>query len=591
MKNVTYKLSTLTLALVASFAAIANDTVRVVITKGQTTEIQSTSRQQNRAPVAPGETCVATPHGEAQWCLSGNDASQMRSQSAVASGSPMQVVTLPSYAYSATEVAQHLNAKGVFGHVEADLEVSSRDSMPNSAGDVSSSATNDPAYSYAQRFYFENAEISPSGSDIVGMWDAAGMSKITNQASDAPDVLVIDSEFVANDEVSYHSGRNFSTTALVQGGPEQKRSDDYTPPAELAGMCQSHGLNVSSIIAAKMDNGTGMAGVTNNVRLHAIKALTCGNGWLSDVADALWWATGRSFDGVTPYAGKPGSINMSISAAIATTDACPAYLQEAIDAATAAGWTIVVAAGNYNANTAGYVPAKCDNVITVAAVDRSGGRARFSNYGEHVDIVAQGEDMAIMCNDSTSACYGQGTSYAAPLVTAALTVTKYVAKATPAQLTEALSFTARTDTVGSTCGSGVCGDGLMDATKLFNLTNAITAGTANRLEHVLSGKDTCEQEWYLDHFGNAARLCEMYKLTMMDGITREGISYRLYSVSSGEVMSSNALFEGEFTSGSVVLHSLTPAIRDYAIKVCQNDDCGAWFRVDVTQALKPASCS
>ncbi|MBO2608491.1 hypothetical protein [Shewanella algae] len=70
----------------------------------------------------------------------------------------------------------------------------------------------------------------------------------------------------------------------------------------------------------------------------------------------------------------------------------------------------------------------------------------------------------------------------------------------------------------------MCGDGVMDAAKLFNLANAITAGTANRLEHVLSDKDSCEQEWYPDHFGNAARLCEMYKLTMMDGITREGIS-------------------------------------------------------------------
>ncbi|MBO2608492.1 S8 family serine peptidase [Shewanella algae] len=55
---------------------------------------------------------------------------------------------------------------------------------------------------------------------------------------------------------------------------------------------------------------------------------------------------------------------------------------------------------------------------------------------------------AKICNDTNSACYGQGTSYAAPLVTAALAVTKYAAKATPAQLTEALSFTARTDTWG-----------------------------------------------------------------------------------------------------------------------------------------------
>lgn len=35
-------------------------------------------------------------------------------------------------------------------------------------------------------------------------------------------------------------------------------------------------------------------------------------------------------------------------------------------------------------------PANCQNVITVAALNKVGGRASFSNYGSQVDIAAPG---------------------------------------------------------------------------------------------------------------------------------------------------------------------------------------------------------
>lgn len=595
MKNMKNKLSVAVLAVMAmsaSMSAVANDKVRVVITKTPAADSQGVFSKLNRVAMAPAEKaakCVPTPNGEGEWCIGGADTSAMRSQSLTTSNSsPMQVVSLPSYGYTAEEVAQYLNEHGNVGHVEADLKVSTLEDMVTSEGGVTSSATNDPSYSTSQRYYFESADVTPSGSNIVGLWDVAGMTNITQQSSNAPDVLVFDSEFYTNSEVPYYSGRNFSTTELTPGGEPQKHSDDFRPPSSCDSRERSHGLNVSSIIAAKINNSTGIAGVTNNVKIHAIKALTCGTGYLSDVADGLLWASGEAYQGVTPYGGKPGVINMSITAPISASDACPSYLQTAIDAVTEKGFVVVNSAGNYSSDTVGYVPAKCNNVITVGSVDRTGDKAGFSNYGAEIDVMAQGDEMAVICKGG--ACFGQGTSFSAPLVSASLAVAQHASKVTPAELGAALSISARTDTWGSTCASGVCGSGIMDAAKLYQVAKAMESGTANRLEHALANKEACEQQWYLDNFGHAARWCEMYKLTMMDGITKDGVSYRLYSVPTGTDMNINAELVGEFQTGTAMISSFDPA-RDYSIKVCHGEQCGSALAVDVTNAKKPAICN
>ncbi|WP_336924275.1 S8 family serine peptidase, partial [Streptomyces sp. JWR5-1] len=48
------------------------------------------------------------------------------------------------------------------------------------------------------------------------------------------------------------------------------------------------------------------------------------------------------------------------------------------------------AAGNFNTNAANFNPANCNNVITVAASDREGNRAAYSNYGSIIDVTAPG---------------------------------------------------------------------------------------------------------------------------------------------------------------------------------------------------------
>lgn len=56
-------------------------------------------------------------------------------------------------------------------------------------------------------------------------------------------------------------------------------------------------------------------------------------------------------------------------------------------------WAVVVAAaGNRSSDAAQFSPANCAGVVAVAAVNRQGGRASYSNYGTVVSLAAPGGD-------------------------------------------------------------------------------------------------------------------------------------------------------------------------------------------------------
>ncbi len=143
-----------------------------------------------------------------------------------------------------------------------------------------------------------------------------------------------------------------------------------------------HGTHVAGTIAAKANNGAGVAGVSFNSPLTICKALytAAGTGMTSDVAACIVWAHQRGAK----------VISMSLGGGASTT------LKNAVAAAwengSATGSVLVAAAGNDGDATLNY-PAAYPEVISVAATDHNDARASFSNANADVEIAAPGVDV------------------------------------------------------------------------------------------------------------------------------------------------------------------------------------------------------
>ncbi|HWP94712.1 MAG TPA: S8 family peptidase [Gammaproteobacteria bacterium] len=241
-----------------------------------------------------------------------------------------------------------------------------------------------------------------------------------------------------------------------------------------------HGTHVAGTVAAVTNNASGVAGVAYGAKVVPVRVLGKCGGYTSDIADGIIWASGGSVSGVpaNPYPAKV--INMSLGG----SGACDSTTQAAINSARSRGTTVVVAAGNENTNASNSSPANCSGVVTVAAVNRSGGRAYYSNYGTVVDVAAPGGDVRSSASNgilstlntgtttpgSDSYAFYQGTSMATPHV-AGVAALLYARKstATPDEIENTLKSTARA--FPASCSG--CGTGIVDATAALN---AISGG-------------------------------------------------------------------------------------------------------------------
>ena len=118
---------------------------------------------------------------------------------------------------------------------------------------------------------------------------------------------------------------------------------------------------------------------------------------------------------------------------------------ELMIAAFEAGSTLVAASGNEYAegNPISY-PAAYPHVLTVGATDQSGAPASFSSSGPHVDLAAPG--VAIPVQDPTDPNYYfpvDGTSFAAPIVSAAAAYAMTARPMEKTQLFDLVRWTAR----------------------------------------------------------------------------------------------------------------------------------------------------
>ncbi|MFI8377777.1 S8 family peptidase [Leeuwenhoekiella sp. NPDC079379] len=178
-----------------------------------------------------------------------------------------------------------------------------------------------------------------------------------------------------------------------------------------------HGTHVAGIIAAQRDNGIGMNGVANNVKIMTVRAVPDGDERDKDIALALRYAVDNGAKVINTSFGKYFATN-------------PEWVYDAIKYAAKKDVLIVNAAGNesidldmgdtvYPNDQLDNLTEFADNVITVGALNyKYGGKmvASFSNFGKsNVDVFAPGVQIWSTTPDN-SYQFLQGTSMASPEV-------------------------------------------------------------------------------------------------------------------------------------------------------------------------------
>ena len=196
-----------------------------------------------------------------------------------------------------------------------------------------------------------------------------------------------------------------------------------------------HGTWVAGIIAANVNDGYGVAGISWSDSILPVKIMDAnGTGNSSDLVAGIRWAADR---GATV-------INMSVGGFPYSQ-----AVQDAVNYAWNKGVVLVGAAGNNNREESFY-PASLANVVSVSATQSNDEFSHWSSYGPAVDVSAPGSAVQTT-NCIASICphpewgshtYISGTSFATPNVAGvvALIRARYPTY-TPAQVVSRLTST------------------------------------------------------------------------------------------------------------------------------------------------------
>lgn len=148
-----------------------------------------------------------------------------------------------------------------------------------------------------------------------------------------------------------------------------------------------HGSHCAGIIGAVGNNNIGIAGINWQVQIMPLKFLSrTGSGTLKDAVESINYVIERR------KAGVPVSV---ISASWGSTQKSKA-LEDVIKKASDAGILFIAASGNSSANAdrRPHYPSNYPGVLSVAALNRFGRLASFSNYGaKTVHVAAPGAEI------------------------------------------------------------------------------------------------------------------------------------------------------------------------------------------------------
>jgi hypothetical protein len=271
---------------------------------------------------------------------------------------------------------------------------------------------------------YASAQTVPTGVEVVGTLESTAANIDGAGPNLDLDIAVLDTG------VSAHPDLNIAGGVNCLGGSSY--ADD-----------NGHGTHVAGTIGA-IDNDQGVVGVAPGARIWSVKVLdSSGSGSWSNVICGIDW--------VTANAETIEVANMSLGGGTGLADENNCgngngdLLHQAVCRSVSAGVVYTVAAGNNGASTSGYVPARYGEVITVSALAPSTMTlASFSNYGQHVDVIAPGVGVLSTVRGGGYESWN-GTSMATPHVAGAAGLYLLTnPSATPAQVRSALIQTGST---------------------------------------------------------------------------------------------------------------------------------------------------
>ena len=292
----------------------------------------------------------------------------------------------------------------------------------------STEITNEPSYSSQNSYTFSSMNYNQAHKYYRG---------------DSVKVAVIDSGLNYTHEDFIDSNSN----QIIQG---HSRTIDNTSGSWLYYQFSSgyqskiidtlgHGTNVASVIASQI-NAIGCAGIAPNVELYVYKVTNTNNGyeWYA-INSALQYCIDEGIDVINmSFQAYENAVSYGTSS-MAASSGCSSVMTTYINNCYNAGITLVAAAGNFNTSEPSY-PASNNHVISVGTIAEysTTTKAGFSNlYG--IDLVAPGT--VYVADKGTNSSYKKtsGTSFSAPIVTAAIALYKQQnPNATPDQIEAAL---------------------------------------------------------------------------------------------------------------------------------------------------------
>lgn len=219
-----------------------------------------------------------------------------------------------------------------------------------------------------------------------------------------------------SDQINYNLNKDFDGRQVVGDNPDDIEDRDYgNGNVKPVKKTESHGTHVAGIIAAERNNGKGVNGVAQNVKIMSLRAVPNGDEYDKDIALAIRYAVDNGARIINGSFGKSYSTHSD-------------WVHDAIKYAEKRDVLFVHAAGNDSKNIDLSPEYPNDNnngveivanYISVGALDPKYGSnlvSSFSNYGKNnVDVFAPGGKVYSTMPENEYKAQG-GTSMAAPAV-------------------------------------------------------------------------------------------------------------------------------------------------------------------------------